>query len=190
MNLERPELNRDFHALLVEGMTRNKWRGNAVHVRKMVLGVDWKLWTAEIPLEDEFPQYARRCILIKRPSLDYFERKNPSLFHAKNFCEATRGADMSHAKSDLAVEYLYHLVYFPSHVVLENAHFQGSARRKVKTKMQPAVIPKNHEDNRFKEDLTCVYVYWDVAFKHGGHEIDSDDDSFDEAKALKAVRNS
>ena len=74
VNIQRAEANRDFDIEHVQGIDQDDiYVRNGFHIRRMVAADDHDDWTATIPTNYE-PQYAKRIIMVKGPSRDYWLR--------------------------------------------------------------------------------------------------------------------
>ena len=171
VNLEHPELTRDFDVQFVQGMKRHGWKRPAFHIRKYIVNMDMDLWSATIPGDNDYPaEYKDRCILIKRPSFDCIQR-HPALYHEKMDCAETKEAHEGYLLKNEIVEYVYHLLVFPVSVALDNNHIAGEATLIVETKYNAVVVPDSHDTNPFKKKLCMVWVYWEIALKQGGIKL-------------------
>lgn len=169
LNLSNPERNRDFCAVVANNMERQDSYHTGVVVSKHVMNLDEEDWSAEIPSRDEFPAYYERCMLIKRPSLDFIQR-HPDIYHHKLTCAPTKMAHESVVGNKDKIDWIYYLVVFPDWIALDNTHFSGHVTSTVETKYNRVKLEHNHALNEFGKDFYYLYVYWEVALKHGGHK--------------------
>jgi hypothetical protein len=139
-------------------------------VSRLITSPDEDKWSAEIPHDGEFPAYHERCVLIKGPSMDFFQR-NPEIYHAKITpkCVATQTAHEA-AVEKTTVEYVYYLLLFPETIKLDNTHFAGYVTNVVPTLHNRIKFEAGHSLNEFGKDFYVCYVYWEIALKHGGHK--------------------
>lgn len=171
INLNCPEISRDFEGQYCPTLERNGWQRPGVHVRHLINNLDMDMWSAEIPEEGEFAEFEGRCFLVKRPSHDACMKK-PDLYHKKNKLDDVKQVHKNHKTKH---DWVHHLIYFNEGVILENAHFAGEQTRVVETKHNPVKIEKH--ENEFDCNIRLLYVYWEIAFASGGMKIFKDNRS-------------
>lgn len=170
LDLTHTDPPRDFYPVYVNNMERLNAVRHGVSVSKLICSPDEDLWSAEIPLQAEFPSYYERCILVKGPSLDFFQR-HADIYHAKfnPKCSATLNAHEEGAEKTKEKE-VYYLLVFAEGIKLDNTHFAGHVTNIVPTLYNRTKFEHGHPLNEFGKDFYVCHVYWEVALKHGGHK--------------------
>jgi hypothetical protein len=170
LDLTHTEPPRDFYAVYVTNMERLSAVCHGVSVSKLICSPDEDKWSAEIPLQAEFPIYHERCILVKGPSLDFFQR-HPDIYHAKfnPKCSATLNAHEEGAEKKKEID-VHYLLVFAEAIKLDNTHFAGHVTNIIPTLYNRTKFEHNHALNEFGKDFYVCHVYWEVALKHGGHK--------------------
>jgi hypothetical protein len=179
LDLEYPERTRDFNPVVVDGMERNLWRRKAVHIRKTIVACDREMWTATVPALGQFgTELDNKCMLVKGPSRDFFQRQ-VDIYHGKEFkCTPTK---KSHEDLESSImnstgrEWTYYLLVFPEEIA--NTLFVPSGSDNVPTKEQIINLKKDNPLNVFSKDIVCISVYWEMAFTCGGVPVSSSTDS-------------
>ena len=181
MNLEHPERNRDFEGHFVVNMNRFGWKRPAIHIRKHIVPMDMEFWTAFVPEKGKFPMFRNRCVMIKRPAFDFYQR-NPDKYHDKltlgeaaDNCQAVFEAHTHYIEQGDLIEYVYHLLVFAESIVLDSAHFAGdNPARVVETQHNTIKLEKNDSSNEFGKDICSNYAMWEIAFLDGGIKMNTE----------------
>ena len=183
IDLEHPERSRDFDAHFVVAMSRLGWERPGIHVRKMINSFDMELWSAEIPKPGEFPKYEGRCMLVRRPAFDFIQRK-PNLYHSKKLAkDDVKKAHQNYIRQGDIQDWVFHLLYVNDGIELDNSHFAGEVTSIVETGFNPVKLASGHDDNEFNQDVRMLYVFWEIAYKHGGLKLgDPDERKVDKKK--------
>lgn len=168
IDLNTPELSRDFEGQYCASMERNGWRRPGIHVRRVINNLDVGKWSAEMPEKDEFPEYEGRSFLVKRPALDACMR-DPNLYHKKKRFEDVKQVHKNHVSKH---DWVYHLIVVNEGIELENAHFAGEQTHVIQTQYNPIKLDKH--EHEYGCSLRLLYAYWEIAFSSGGLKIYSD----------------
>jgi hypothetical protein len=185
VNLTNPEANRDFDVQFVPGIDTDKcFSRDGFFICRSIAAPDFKLWSASIP-QGYNPEYAKRIILFKGPSQDFW-RRTTERFHGtgKVDCTATKNA---HSATEIAIEKneerqtAFYLMCFPPGVILENQIFSRD-EEDVPTNKNP--MKSTAKQNMFEKDLRAMVLYWKIAVKGGvkiGKQVSNerDKDMFD-----------
>jgi hypothetical protein len=168
VNIQRAEANRDFDIEHVQNIDQDDtYVRNGFHIRRMVAAEDHDDWTATIPTNYE-PQYAKRIILVKGPSRDYWQRCTHK-YHQDGHvrCEATKKA---HSATEIAIEedpgrqWTYYLLVFPPSIQLYNLIF---SRDEEVVPLGRNPMKSKAADNHFKKDMRAMVLFWKIAIKGG-----------------------
>jgi hypothetical protein len=168
INLEFPERNFYFGAQVVKDFERDGWSRPGVHIRKTIAVPDFRKWAASQPKPEDFPDHANRCVLIKRPSRDAFERDLDLYFDGIGCLNTLKAHEATEEliREDDERQWLYYLLVFPR--VIDNEIFEGSGQRVIPTRHNPLCLDAADLTNTFKTDLHSMHVYWEIAFKVDG----------------------
>jgi hypothetical protein len=184
VDLDFPERSRDFNTHIIEGLERGDYAWKAAHIRTTVPTPDRNLWSAVIPDPSTIAtEYVGRVILIKAPSLDFYER-NHDIYHHKLKCEQTKKAHRSadaemKANKDDERHSKYYLLIFPEGTELDNSHLGSSGSNTVPKYSNAITFERKHVFNKYGKDILGTAVYWEIAFKNGGKPIGNVTDDAD-----------
>lgn len=180
IDLNHPEMGRDFEAQFCQQMKRRGWRRPGIHVRRLINTLDIDSWSAEMPGDDEFPQFKGRCFLVRRPAWDAIQ-KQPNLYHKKLKIDDVKEVHLDQLSQKKHMDWVYYLVYTNSGVELDNSHFAGEKTSVVKTHHNAVKVSSS--ENEFCQDLRFMYVYWELALSTGGVKVvDGEEKQLDKRK--------
>jgi hypothetical protein len=130
-----------------------------------------------VPAENEYPEFASRCVIIKGPSSNFF------FFQVELYLKAVkRGTSGVHESVVSALKsavtaiqvdhtnryWAHHLIIFPVGVKLNNFIFSGDAHHVQRTKV-PIGVKADHPLNPFGTSVQGMAVYWLIA-RDGGRQ--------------------
>jgi hypothetical protein len=168
VDVERAESNRDFNVEHVVGIDQDDmYTRNGFHISRTVAAPDHEEWTATIPTHIE-RQYAKRVIMIKGPSQDFWQRLTEK-YHEDGHvaCAATKRA---HSATEIAIEdapgrqWSYFLLVFPPSIILTNLIF---SRDEEVVPVGKIPMKSKSAENHFKKDLRAMVLFWKIAIKGG-----------------------
>jgi hypothetical protein len=181
VDIERPEVNREFGIQYVLQMTQGQYERNGFHIRMTVAALDWDKWEAVIPKQGAYPaEYNNRLVLVKGPSFSYFE-KNSEEYHKgsdKNNCTHTTKAHTAtelEIEKDTARQWTYYLLVFPHNIVLDNSIFSDDDDI---LPIVPNPVISLGANNAFDKDIRGMVVYWCIAIA-GGRKVSRVKDTTD-----------
>jgi hypothetical protein len=170
----KPEANWGFEVSLVPQVEFKHFTRDIYHIRKVVGQTQIALWEARIPTE-KYPHLARRAVLIKGPSQDYWHQ-DAMRYHAEMKCDRTRivhqTLQTSIAGNPARMRSTWLLV-FPPTTQFENHVLSGDANYVLKETLDlyGSIWEGNEEIQLLGTD-----VHWRIALK-GGEMICSPDAS-------------
>lgn len=179
VNLGHPERNREFDIEFVQGMKAGTHQYNGYHIRMAVDPNDVMRYKAHLPIGSDINRGLRdilkRSVIVKGPSNPSWLR-NSELYHKKSACDITKRA---HKGTELEISRdpkrkdQYWLLIFPRSTVLDNQVFSGHP-----TDLKRNVVPMEIKgsSNEFGKTIYGLAIYWVIAEKYGGRQIESDTD--------------
>ena len=169
-----PERHRGFDVQKVSQIVHQNWQREGYHVRCHVATPDVFLWSATVPKEIG----AGRVIRVKQPSQDYWLRDIQVYHHGQKETSARvncKSTETAHKVTQTAITankearfWAYTDIVFPQR--LDNQIFSGN-ETKITMRHIPVKIPPGHADNKYKKDLTSTVIFWRIAIKGLGDEI-------------------
>jgi hypothetical protein len=157
----------------------------AYHIRATIPCPDYDLWEATIPkmLPRNLRSYTKRTMLVKGPSqpswLRDVKKYHAKLEKQKKSCPET---ERRHTNTSLEIaknpEYVhsYWLLLWPAGVVLDNQILSNHP-----TEVEKGVVPMEvgTNENEFKKDPFGMAIYWRIAEKYGGTQVEDNKKKID-----------
>jgi hypothetical protein len=149
----------------------------AYHIRCAIPCPDYDLWEATIPkmLPRKLRGYTKRAMLVKGPSQPSWLR-DVKRYHAKldkqdKSCPET---ERRHTNTSLEIAknperaHSYWLLLWPAGVVLDNQILSNHP-----TEVEKGIVPMEIDasENEFKKILFGMAIYWRIAEKYGGTQV-------------------
>ena len=158
VNTKFPERNGGmfgFDISFVSDIQHNNFKRQAFKIRANTSPMDYEAYKMTIPSENEYSQFAGRCVLLKGPSRVFWHRENEIFEDTTNqhLDEATKSAfqrDTFQLNNDETRQHAYRLFIFPIGTVLDNNIFSGASNQ-VSVVRIPLKLNANHKANKFNK---------------------------------------
>ena len=165
-----------FFVTLLENKKKHNWQRPAYHINKTYHISDMPLVKCTVPDAGDFPEFDGRCILVREPALDTWQRKHELFMEgsaaADMHCEATRDALSTTEQaydSNEQNRWKFYLLVFPEKI--NNQHFTLSTDSTVETNENLVLINDTHELNDTGEVIIGTVAFWEMALAKGGKPL-------------------
>lgn len=167
-----------FDISFVSDIQHNNFKRQAFKIRANTTPMDYEAYKMTIPFENEYAQFAGRCVLLKGPSRVFWHRENDIFENTTNqhLDDATKSAfqrDTFQINNDETRQHAYRLFIFPIGTFLDNNIFSGASNQ-VSVVRIPLKLNANHKANKFNKQMNEFELIWTIGVRGGEALTDSD----------------